>query len=159
MIANVNLEVIVANGIALTAPAEPGLTWSAQVWMFENAFLVEHVNPYQAVAMVVRELQENNLYTSPGEDTEAVYTDHLLVEEILDDERHEQKRQEAEAEREAQRIKQEELQEQAGFYSDQFSPGEAGYCNPRKARWEEVEDYPLEKLFCEEIPTKEEWVA
>lgn len=85
-LSGVDLEVIIANGITLTAPAEPGFTWSAQVWMFENAFLVEHQNPYQAVAEVVRELKSHDLFRAPGECEDELYATHLVAEEIIQDE-------------------------------------------------------------------------
>lgn len=147
---HVDLHVMIANGITLTAPAEPGLTWTAQVSMFENTYLAEHTNPYRAVAEVVRELKDNDLYKEPGEDVFDIYSEHVATEEFLDDEKEQ-------AEQAAKEARKEELQELTGFYSDQYSPGEAGYCDPRKARWEEVEHYPIEQLLCEELPSREEW--
>jgi hypothetical protein len=87
----VDLNIIVANNITLTAPSDPGCTWSAQVWMLENAFLAEHENPYQAVAMVARELKDKGLYKEPGEREDEIYATHLVVEELLEYEETERK--------------------------------------------------------------------
>ena len=170
---HVEFEVLIANDITLTAPPEPGLKWQAQVWMFDNAFLVEHENPYQAVATVVRELKQHDLYKMPGEREYEMNATHLVAEEILDDEerqleeeqariKQEQariKQEQARIKQEQARIKQEQLRDHAGFYADRFRPGEAGFCKPDDAQWEEVDQYPLDKLLCREMPTREDWTT
>jgi len=150
---SINLEIIIANNITLTAPVAPGMAWNAQVWMFENAFMAEHENPYQAVSMVVRELKKNGLIKESGELEDDTYATHLVEEELIADEN------EFHINQEQEQLQQEELKRRAGFYSDQFSPGEDGYCDPESVTWSEVEDYPLEKLLCVEMPSRERWTG
>lgn len=58
---DVSLDTLIKHKISLLSPADGAKTWCAQVWMFENNFLVEHADPKVAVQMCLDELVEKGL--------------------------------------------------------------------------------------------------
>lgn len=65
----VNLDSMIEHEISLVAPAEKGMTWCAQVPLFGNQFIVEHLDPKKAIQTCIDELRENGLLdeSSPAE--------------------------------------------------------------------------------------------
>lgn len=160
---------MIRNNVSLLSPAEPGQTWAAEAPLFENRFLVEDINPKIAVATVLEELIKHDQYIEPhysdvceeefmadpdceaNPDTFSFDEVRTFVSKVGDSMR--------QFDAELNPRSQAELREIASLYSDQYRPGEPGYCPANKAKWTEVADYPLDNLLCEELPSKQEWVG
>ena len=59
-----DLALLVKNNISLLAPAEEGLTWSAEFRKFESRFIVENIDPIKAIQTCVDKLKNHGLFRS-----------------------------------------------------------------------------------------------
>lgn len=57
----ITLELMIKHNISLLSPPEPGCTWCAQVWVHENNFIAEHMDPETAIRICLIELEEQGL--------------------------------------------------------------------------------------------------
>lgn len=125
--ADFTLDDMIRNNISLLSPAEPGLTWAAEAPLFESRFLVEHIDPKEAVLTVLRELESQGQLNKAHPAQTFMGRSHS------------------------------ELLEIAKFHFLDVYKEDAGYCPPEDAIWSEVSEYPLERLFYTELPDKDTW--
>ncbi|KXS55262.1 MAG: hypothetical protein AWU57_361 [Marinobacter sp. T13-3] len=67
--ATISLDTIIKYKISLLSPPEGSKRWCAQVWMFENNFIVENEDPQVAAQVCLNELIEHGMADSDLKDT------------------------------------------------------------------------------------------